>query len=199
VSAVLGELWCLDILPENVCQKVQIPKNATVEKRERPVLADDELLVYIGWQHPDETHRRAVLERQTMACISRIFGGIRWGDIRALTWEAFETTEGRFSYGWAPPEEVRATAAVDRAVHAPSHLARLVGAPRAAHRRAHLPGHEGQASRRGAEARERRERPSVRPWARVRHRGAYDGRACANERAPRLGAHMGEGPRDDAA
>jgi integrase len=102
VSAVLGELWRLDELPENVCQKVQIPKHAKVDKRERAVLTDEELVRYLGWQHPREKLRSAVLERQTMACVSRVFGGIRWGDIRALRWEAFETEQGRFSYGWAP-------------------------------------------------------------------------------------------------
>lgn len=102
VSAVLGELWRLDELPENVCQKVQIPPSAKVDTRERAVLSDDELVTYLGWQHPREKRRDAVLERQTMACVSRMFGGIRWGDIRALRWEAFETEHGRFSYGWAP-------------------------------------------------------------------------------------------------
>ena len=103
VSAVLGELWRHDMLPENVCAKVQIPKNAKVDKRERAVLTDEELVAYLAWQHPSEKKQAAVLERQVMACVSRVFGGIRWGDIRALRWEAFETeNDGRFSYGWAP-------------------------------------------------------------------------------------------------
>lgn len=37
-----------------------------------------------------------------MACLSLVFGSIRWGDIRAIRWEAFETEDGRFSFGWAP-------------------------------------------------------------------------------------------------
>jgi integrase len=42
-----------------------------------------------------------VLERQTMACLSRMFGGLRVGDLRALRWEALDTKDG-FSFGWAP-------------------------------------------------------------------------------------------------
>ena len=37
-----------------------------------------------------------------MACTSRIFGGLRWGDIRALRWENFDTSNGAFAKGWAP-------------------------------------------------------------------------------------------------
>lgn len=104
ISAVLGDLWRADMLPDNVAArgKVRIPKNAKVDKRERSVLTDNELLHYLAWQHPVETKRPAVLERQTMAATSRVFGGLRWGDIRALRWENFETTGGRFSKGWAP-------------------------------------------------------------------------------------------------
>jgi len=44
----------------------------------------------------------AVLERQTMACISRCFGGLRTGDMHALRWESLDKTDGRFAFGWAP-------------------------------------------------------------------------------------------------
>jgi integrase len=102
ISAVLGELWRHDMLPENVTAKVRLPKSAKVDTRERAVLSDDEFVQYLAWQHPDEKKQPAVLERQTMACVSRCFGGLRWGDIRALRWEAFETANGVFAFGWAP-------------------------------------------------------------------------------------------------
>jgi len=101
-SVVLGELWRNDMLPENIAAKVRIPKQAKTDPRERAVLSDDELVRYLAWSHPDEDKQRAVLERQTMACISRCFGGLRWGDIRSLRWEAFETQGGAFTRGWAP-------------------------------------------------------------------------------------------------
>jgi integrase len=102
VSAVLGELWRTEVLPENVCRKVRIPKNAKVDKRERAVLREDELVAYLGWQHPEAKKDKAVLERQTMACVSWFFGGLRWGDIRAIRWEAFDTKDGAFTHGLAP-------------------------------------------------------------------------------------------------
>jgi hypothetical protein len=43
----------------------------------------------------------AVLERQTMACVSRMFGGVRAGDLQAIEWTAFDTSTD-FERGWAP-------------------------------------------------------------------------------------------------
>src|SRR5690606_5655667 len=61
VSHVLGKLWRADIVPENVCRKVQIPKNAHVDQRYRVVLTLEELRRYLEWQHPVESRRRAVV------------------------------------------------------------------------------------------------------------------------------------------
>src|SRR5690606_24857367 len=55
----------------------------------------------LAWEHPDEGFQMPVLERQTMACLSRMFGGLRLGDLRALLWEALDTKRG-FTSGWAP-------------------------------------------------------------------------------------------------
>src|SRR5690606_21550931 len=49
--------------------------------------------------------RGAVLERQTMACVSRMFGGLRLGDLKAIRWEAFTVDDGRFPTGWVPREK----------------------------------------------------------------------------------------------
>jgi integrase len=102
ISAVLGELWRNDMLPEKICAKVRIPKQAKVDNRERAVLREDELVLYLAWSHPEAKKQPAVLERQTAACVSWFFGGLRWSDIRVIRWEAFETEQGRFGYGWAP-------------------------------------------------------------------------------------------------
>src|SRR5690606_20572399 len=91
--------------PENVCRKVRLPKHAKVDRRERAVLSDDELVRYLSWQHPIEGQRGAVLERQTMACVSRMFGGLRLGDLKAIRWEAFTVDDGRFPTGWVPREK----------------------------------------------------------------------------------------------
>ncbi len=104
ISSVLGELWRADMLTENVMLKVRVPKGAKVDRRERVVLTDPELATYLAWEHPIESRRGAVLERQTMACLSRMFGGLRIGDIRALRWEMLDT-QGGFRHGWAPRQK----------------------------------------------------------------------------------------------
>ena len=105
VSAVLGELWREEVLPENVARKVRIPKHAKVDRRERAVLSDSELVAYFGWEHPDEKRRGAVLERQTMVAVSRMFGGLRLGDIKAIRWESLNVEDEEFVSGWAPRQK----------------------------------------------------------------------------------------------
>jgi integrase len=106
VSVVLGALWRAEILPENVCERVQVPEAlpavAEQSKKERAVLTDDELIVYLGWQHPDPRHRMAVLERQTMACVARMLGGQRTSDLHAVHWEHFELpiAPGAEGFSW---------------------------------------------------------------------------------------------------
>lgn len=67
-------------------------------QRERAVLTDSELAVYLAWTHADPQRRLAVLERQTMAAVSRIFGGVRTGDLHSMKWEHFGP---EFGYGIA--------------------------------------------------------------------------------------------------
>ena len=106
VSAVLGELWRAEELPENVCQRVRVPEalpEAVEEsKRERAVLTDDELVRYLAWEHPQPRFRGAVLERQTMACVARMFGGLRTSDLHTVRWEWFDVEQGAFAWGYAP-------------------------------------------------------------------------------------------------
>jgi integrase len=77
-----------------------VPKRAR-DNRERAVLTDAELAMYIAWQHPDERYRKAVLERQVMSIMSRTFGGVRAGDLHALEWTALDIERGAFAHGWA--------------------------------------------------------------------------------------------------
>jgi integrase len=101
LSTVFAELWRAEVIPENPVDRVVVPK-ATEDHRERAVLTDEELVRYLGWVHPDERFRMAVLERQTMACVARTFGGLRTRELHGLRWEALDAPEGRFAFGWAP-------------------------------------------------------------------------------------------------
>lgn len=104
VSVVLGELWRAEVLPENVCARVQVPEAlpevSERSKKERAVLTDEELVRYLAWKHPNERHRASVLERQVMACVARMFGGLRTSDLHSVRWEGFDLLE--FSWGYAP-------------------------------------------------------------------------------------------------
>jgi integrase len=85
----------------NPVDEAELPKFADAMSRQRAVLTDDELARYIVWRHPLERFREAVLERQTMACVARMFGGLRTGDLHALKWESLDAEQGRFEFGWA--------------------------------------------------------------------------------------------------
>lgn len=103
ISSVLKVLLARDLIPSNVTEKLKgnLPE-AVVDKRERAVLTDEEFAHYISWEHPIPGRRLGTLERQTMACVSRMFGGLRVGDILALRWESLDTQNGQFRAGWAP-------------------------------------------------------------------------------------------------
>lgn len=78
----------------------RIPK-AKVDRRERAVLTDGEFQVYLTWTHPVECHRVAVIERQAMSALARMFGGLRTGDIHALQWTHFDAVNNGFTWGMA--------------------------------------------------------------------------------------------------
>lgn len=69
------------------------------DRRERAVLSDEELAVYLSWQHPEKHHRLAVLQRQTMSVLARVLGGLRTGDLHALEWRHFDVPD--FTIGTA--------------------------------------------------------------------------------------------------
>ncbi len=109
ISIVLGELWREELIPENVCSRVVVPEAlpAATEraKKERAVLTDEELVRYLAWQHPEEHQRMAVLERQTMACVARMFGGQRTSDLHSARWEGFDLPG--FEWGTVPRRKGR--------------------------------------------------------------------------------------------
>ncbi len=97
----------------NPADGVTMPKFPEAVRKERAVLTDQELAVYLAWEHPEKEWRNGVLERQTMACIARMFGGLRTGDLHTLCWEAFDLEPGPggtaagFTWGWAPRRKTR--------------------------------------------------------------------------------------------
>jgi integrase len=42
-----------------------------------------------------------------MACVARMFGGLRTGDLHALDWSTLDTAEGAFTWGWAPRKKTK--------------------------------------------------------------------------------------------
>lgn len=114
ISAVLGDLWRAELIAENVTARVKAPEALPAvtlrSKKERAVLTDDELARYLAWEHPEESERMIVLERQVMACVARMFGGLRTSDLHALAWDGFDlprvlddgATVGGFETGIAP-------------------------------------------------------------------------------------------------
>ncbi len=88
LSAVFDDLWRSDLVAENPVAKVRPPKMRR-DPRKRAVLTQDELVRYLAWVHPDDKHRGAVLERQTMSVVSWCFGGLRTGELHAMRWDDF--------------------------------------------------------------------------------------------------------------
>lgn len=82
--------------------RVPLPIFKATVAKERAVLEDAELLTYLGYQHPVERFRTAVLMRQAMSCIARCFGGQRTNDLHVATWDMFEIAGGAFPRGWVP-------------------------------------------------------------------------------------------------
>ena len=106
ISVVLDDLHRKELVEGNVARLAKIPKRRAAFK-ERAVLTDFELARYLAWQHPDAVAQVGVLERQTMACMSRLFGGVRTGDLHSMTWATFDTANGRFEWGYAPRSKTR--------------------------------------------------------------------------------------------
>ena len=99
LGSVFGQLWRDGKIAENPVAKVRTIKVREVTKQ-RAVLTDDEFEVLLAWEHPEKRHRVALVELQTMAAISRMFGGLRYGDLLSLRWENLGAPG--FEEGWSP-------------------------------------------------------------------------------------------------
>ena len=98
-SVVFDELWRTEVIPENPVKRAP-PVKAKVDRRERAVLTDEELALYLAWRHPMERFHVFVEQRQTMSLVSRLLGGARTGDLHSLTWQSFDLAG--FAFGWVP-------------------------------------------------------------------------------------------------
>jgi integrase len=98
-SAVFDELWRSEVIADNPVKRTPTIR-AKVDRRERAVLTDEELALYLAWRHPDERFHVFVEQRQIMSLISRVLGGARTGDLHALTWQSFDLEH--FAYAWVP-------------------------------------------------------------------------------------------------
>jgi integrase len=105
LSNVFEQLRREGIVPRNPVEDSVMPGFADEVTKERAVLEDHELVTYLAYVHPQEHWQMAILERQVAACVARMFGGLRTGDLHALRWEAFDV--GAFSWGWAPRRKTK--------------------------------------------------------------------------------------------
>jgi hypothetical protein len=79
---------------------VKVPTIA-VDVRERAVLMDQELVTHLALDSPTRGTSSPSFSG-TMACVSRMLGGVRTGGLHTLRWDSFNTTEGAFRFGSAP-------------------------------------------------------------------------------------------------
>lgn len=106
LAAVYVQLVRESAVETNPVADASLPKMPTTMRRERAVLEDFELGIYLAYEHPDERHRAAVKQRQTMALTSRVFGGLRTNDLHSLRWEHLDAPN--FRWGWAPRTKSKA-------------------------------------------------------------------------------------------
>jgi integrase len=90
-----------EMIASSPVDRVKLPK-VKIDRRERAVVTDVELAIYLAWLPERERAQLGVLERQTMSALARMFGGLRAGDIHSLDWTRFDTKNGAFTWGIAP-------------------------------------------------------------------------------------------------
>jgi len=106
LRAIFNECEAEGVITVNPCDKVKMPRFSE-EKREQAQLTDFQLGVYLAYEHPQKKWRTSVLERQIMAVVSRMFGGLRTSDLHRLRWEQLDAAGGRFRQGWAPSKKTK--------------------------------------------------------------------------------------------
>jgi integrase len=97
---VFKQLVIEEVLAVNPCDAVVMPDFPRVVVRERAVLTDHELALYLAYEPEDGRAKSGTLERQVLAICSRVLGGARRGDLHALKWGAFELES--FKTVWVP-------------------------------------------------------------------------------------------------
>jgi integrase len=81
---------------------VKVPPFKQRVEKVTEVLEDDEFFTYLAWEHPIECYQLGVQQRQVMSAVSRMFGGLRAGDLAKLKYENFTVVDGEIVSGWAP-------------------------------------------------------------------------------------------------
>lgn len=103
LRAYFGQLKREGTLKHNPVDGAELPRMKAETKKERVILTDAELAAYLAWEPDDERSLPGVQERQVLACVSRMFGGLRTGDLHALTWEHLDVEA--FTWGIAPRQK----------------------------------------------------------------------------------------------
>lgn len=103
ISTVFAALKREGVIERNPVDDAEVPRYLATPKKERAVLTDEELGRYLQYDPPAGAPRKPVLERQVMACVARMFGGLRTGDLHAIRWETFDVPA--FTQGWAPRQK----------------------------------------------------------------------------------------------
>lgn len=86
-----------------VMEGAPMPLMKAAVDKERAVVSDEVLLVYLSWVHPVARFRAGVLMRQAMSAVSRCIGGQRTNDLHVATWQDnFLVEGGEFRSAWVP-------------------------------------------------------------------------------------------------
>jgi integrase len=104
MRVVFGQLKREGAIKVNPVDDAELPRMKPETKRERVILTDEELAAYLAYAPEQERDRSGVRERQTMAAVARMFGGLRTGDLHALRWGQHVDTE-TFAAGVAPRQK----------------------------------------------------------------------------------------------
>lgn len=105
ISTVFAALKREGVIERNPADDAEVPRFVDTTTKERAVLTDEELAVYLAYDPPAGAPRKPVLERQVMSCVSRMFGGLRTGDLHAIRWETFDLPN--FTQGRAPRQKTK--------------------------------------------------------------------------------------------
>jgi len=98
-KAFAHEGW-IPLAQGDVAAGGKVPEDCHVDLRERAVLSDEELSIYLEFRHENEKYDAGVLERQTLCCVARLFGGARTSELLRLKWTDFEMQDDEFVAGW---------------------------------------------------------------------------------------------------